>query len=80
MKKIHVEIPLDYVQGYLRYGHLESDFELTDEEFEKFQKDPLEFEDYIHDFGSVVVDDYSIDDYGDLSYSDLWCTVDGKEL
>lgn len=35
MKKIYIYAPLDYVAGYLRYGHKEGIVNLTNEEFEQ---------------------------------------------
>lgn len=57
---------LEYVQGYLRYGHLE--MELNDEDFEKFKSLSLEEqEEWLRDEGHIEVDDYSIDDSGDIT-------------
>lgn len=60
MKKILVTANLDYVSGYLRYGHVELGFDreewesLTTEE----QIEMLESE------GEVVIDDFSLEDRG----------------
>lgn len=43
MKKISVECLYDYVSGYLKYGHLEGELELTDEQFEELKNDPIGF-------------------------------------
>lgn len=57
---------LDYVQGFLRYGHLE--MELNDEDFEKFKALSLkEQEEWLWDEGQVEVDDYSIEDCGNIT-------------
>lgn len=57
---------LDYVQGYLRTGHLE--MELNDEDFEKFKSLSLkEQEEWLKDEGYTVLDDYVIDDRGDIT-------------
>lgn len=57
---------LDYVQGYLRMGHLE--MELNDEDFEKFKSLSLkEQEEWLKDEGYTVLDDYVIDDRGDIT-------------
>ena len=66
MKKVSIDASLEYVAGYLRYGHLEGELEMTDEEFEKFKKNPLDFlykEDYINDL-DLVIDDYEVNDMG----------------
>ncbi len=53
---------LDYVQGHLRYGHFELyvDKEIWDGMSEKEQ------EEYMRDHGDLIVDDWSIEDYGDI--------------
>ena len=57
---------LDYVQGYLRMGHLE--MELNDEDFEKFKSLSLEEQkEWLLDEGQVEVDSYSIEDCGSIT-------------
>lgn len=57
---------LDYVQGYLRMGHLE--MKLNDKDFEKFKSLPLkEQKEWLRDEGSVEVDDFSVDDIGSIT-------------
>lgn len=66
MKKVSIDAPLEYIVGHLRYGHFEGELEMTDEEFEEFKKNPLDFlykEDYINDL-NLVIDDYEVDDIG----------------
>lgn len=56
---------LDYIQGYLRYGHYE--LELNIEEAEMFNNlSEKEQKEYLRDNGMLIVDDYSIDDIGDI--------------
>ena len=56
---------LDYVQGYLRMGHLE--MELNDEDFKKFKSLSLkEQKEWLRDEGHVEVDDFSVDDIGSI--------------
>ena len=64
--KIKFDIPLDYVMGYLRYGHKEGILELTKEEFERLKKDPMNFidEEDILSSLELIIDDYSAEDYG----------------
>lgn len=58
MKKFKVIKKCNYVQGYLRYGHLEGVFEAeSKEEVEKM------FADGCFDDLDLIVDSYSIDDY-----------------
>ena len=57
---------LDYVQGYLRMGHLE--MELNDKDFEKFKSLSLkEQKEWLWDKGSVEIDDFSVDDIGSIT-------------
>ena len=71
MKKISVECMYDYVSGYLRYGHLEGDLELTDEQFEELKNDPIGFykqNDYLFfDDLKFVIDDFDVEYYGDIN-------------
>lgn len=64
--KVKFDIPLDYVMGHLRYGHKEGILELTEEEFERLKKDPMNFideEDILSNL-ELIIDDYRVDDYG----------------
>lgn len=57
---------LEYIQGYLRMGHLEMG--LNDEDFKKFKSLSLkEQEEWLKDEGYTVLDDYAIDDMGDIT-------------
>lgn len=57
---------LDYVQGYLRMGHLE--MKLNDKDFEKFKSLSLkEQKEWLRDEGHVEVDDFSVDDIGSIT-------------
>ena len=57
---------LDYVQGYLRMGHLE--MKLNDKDFEKFKSLSLkEQKEWLRDEGRVNVDDFSVDDIGSIT-------------
>lgn len=57
---------LDYVQGYLRMGHLE--MKLNDKDFEKFKSLSLkEQKEWLRDEGSIEVDDFSVDDIGSIT-------------
>lgn len=66
MKKFMVTQECDYVTGYLRYGHFEGIIEANSlEEAKKIMEEKGS-----HDLLSLVVDDYSVDDYdvGDNVY------------
>ncbi len=67
MKKYKVIIPVDYVQGHLRYGHLEGIVEVENEEE---LKELIESKD-IRDYLNIEIDDYSVDYYGDEDYESL---------
>ena len=65
--KIKFNIPLEYVMGYLRYGHKEGILELTEEEFERLKENPKDFiyeEDILSNL-DLIIDDYRIEDWGD---------------
>lgn len=68
MAKVTVSANLDYISGYLRYGHLEGDLNIPNKDLELFKEDPVQ---YILDNDlqynlQTVVDDYSIDEKGDI--------------
>lgn len=71
MKKVSLECIYDYVSGYLKYGHLEGKVEITDEEFEELKNDPISFyrqhKYELFDVLELVIDDYCIEDCGDIS-------------
>lgn len=64
MKKYNVIIGCDYVQGYLRYGHLEGVVEATSAEEAK----AIALAE--HDYFDLVVDDYSVNGY-EIDKSDI---------
>ena len=56
---------VDYISGHLRSGHFE--LNLSNEGYEKFQNMSKEEQlNYIEDNGDLLIDDFSINDYGDL--------------
>ena len=64
--KVKFNIPLEYVFGYLRYGHKEGVLELTEEEFQRLKKDSMKFlneEGLLYDL-DLIIDDYRIEDWG----------------
>ncbi len=55
----------DYIQGHLRYGHLE--LYLDDKAFEEFKSMPEEEQKaYLNDNGNLLVDSYEVDAWGDI--------------
>lgn len=68
MHKVYINAPLDYVMGYLRYGHLEGSVELNDEQFIDFQENPKgAIEKYdLMDLLELEVDDWRVEDFGEI--------------
>lgn len=62
MKKFLVTADLGYVVGHLRYGHFEGIVKAESEETLKEMMKKGSITKYL----DIVVDDYSIDDYGDI--------------
>lgn len=62
MTKLLITADYDYLQGHLRYGHKE--LEIEKEDWDKMTPD--EQREHFEDYGNTVVDDYSIEDKGDL--------------
>lgn len=57
---------LDYVQGHLRYGHLE--LYLDDKAFEEFKSmSEEEQKTYLNDNGNLLIDSYEVDDWGNIT-------------
>lgn len=65
MNKVVITAPVDYVIGHLRYGHLEGEVELTDEQLELFKKDPVKAIQELDLDLELVIDDWEVDGYGD---------------
>lgn len=61
-KKYLLTGEVDYVQGYLRYGHYELEAELTAEE----ANDKEFIAQLLKDCGELLIDDYRIEDVGDI--------------
>lgn len=57
---------VDYIDGYLRYGHFELD--LDNEDLEDFKKLINEEKiEYLKENGILIIDDYRINDYGEIT-------------
>lgn len=67
MKQYRISVPVDYISGHLCYGHkeivIETDKELTKEEALEMAQEARDWD--------LVVDDYSVEDYGDLDFDGL---------
>lgn len=62
-KKLLVQANLDYIQGHLRYGHKE--LEVDAEEWNKLDEE--ERKQLIDDQGDFILDDYELEDHGDIT-------------
>ena len=66
--KIDINANLDYIAGYLRYGHLEGTIDIPEEDIEKFKENPkkyIEDNDYEVEL-ELVVDDWIVNDRGEI--------------
>lgn len=63
---------LDYLSGYLRYGHFEGEVDIPDEDWEEFIANPQK---YVSQHRREIIqnndlelkaDDFSVEDYGDI--------------
>lgn len=91
MKTYKVCVPVDYIMGYLRYGHAEFNIEAesAEEAIKKLQENKEickkmdtgeipndpDFDEI--DFYLIEADDYSIEDFGDFRYEDAY--IDEEE-
>ena len=65
LRKNRVTADLSYIVGHLRYGHYE--LELSDEDYKEFiSLNKEDKEDYIRDCGEIIVDDFDMNDYGEI--------------
>ena len=63
MSKYRVIGELDYVQGHLRHGHLE--LEINKEKWDEMTEE--EQKEYLAECGDLIIDDYSVNDKGDIT-------------
>lgn len=67
MSKYLIYAPVDFVAGYLRYGHFEAEIEIPD--------DKLNDNDWIIDAvrqqGDLIIDDWRVEDYGDIEIEEM---------
>ena len=86
MKTYTVCVPVDYIMGYLKYGHAEFNIKAVsaEEAIQKLQKNKEicqkinkgeipndpDFEEI--DFNLIEADDYSIEDYDGFRYEDAY--------
>lgn len=65
-----ITAPVDYVYGYLRYGHKELTITCTPEQLQDYLKDPKT----LLEDAELIVDNYRIEDYGDVDYANMEVT------
>lgn len=66
--KVFIDAGVEYIQGYLRYGHYEGEIEIPNEEWESFKADPkawIENNDALDNL-ELLVDDWSIEGVGGI--------------
>lgn len=67
--KLNITAEAEYVAGHLRGGYWNGDLKLSEKDYKIFRKDPLAFllahQNLLKDW-SFKVDDYEIDDIGDI--------------
>ena len=59
-----VDLYFDYIQGHIRNGHMECD--IPDEEYHEMTDDERKW--YVRENGKLVIDDYEVDDFGDIYF------------
>ena len=66
--KIFINAGLEYIQGYLRYGHMEGTVSIPDEDYELFQSDPSTYikEHDLQDYLDLIVDDWRVESCGNI--------------
>ena len=68
MITVDINAPIEWISGYLRYGHFEGFIDLTEEEFEQFKENSEKaFEDlHLYRHCDIIADDYRVEDYSDI--------------
>lgn len=77
MRKYNASVDVDYVMGHLRYGHYEAVFNGA----EKKEFDALDLPEdqaaMIREYGEFIVDDWEVNDTGDLDEDSITVTAVG---
>lgn len=66
-KLLTITAPIDYISGHLRYGHKE--LRVAESTWNAMSED--EQKDYFSDEAKVIIDDFEIDDYGDVGEMEI---------
>ena len=66
--KVFINAGLEYIQGYLRYGHMEGTVNIPDKDYEQFQADPVTYikEHDLQDYLDLIVDDWRVESCGNI--------------
>lgn len=90
MKTIHINLPIDYIEGYITRGHYEGEVEMNEDEINEFKnllqkkvisgeylsaEEQEKLDSYKEDILTsceIVVDDFEIEDSGDIQWQDLF--------
>ena len=70
-KKYRINVPVGWIMGHLRYGHFEGIVELTDKQLEEINSGGVNRRDFCREYLDLVVDNYRVDDYGDIGDIEL---------
>ena len=62
MRMKTVTVPIEYLIGYLRYGHFE--VEINGDEWYKMNEQ--EKEEYVREYGEIIIDGVKIEGFGPL--------------
>lgn len=62
-KRYTISVPVEYVMGHLRYGHLEMIVEADNAEEARAAFNPR--------YADLIVDDWEVEDYGDPMMEDM---------
>jgi len=63
MSKVRLKADVEFLWGHLRYGH----FELVTDENDIKDLSPDELKTYLEESGTIIIDEYRVEDYGALS-------------
>ena len=79
-----IDLALEYVMGYLKYGHIEGEVDFTEEEEKDFKtllkKEELTdeeekrldiYKEKVMKSTKIIIDDYSLEDHGEPYWGDL---------
>ena len=73
MAKYNIFATLDYIRGYLKYGHFEGDIEIPKEDIKEFENHPINYilNHHLTDYLNLQIDDFEIEDYGNINEVDF---------